>query len=255
MGHAARLLVIVAALFAIAGTRDPKVDDSAYIEAASRHAGYTLALEAEGEDGAAGAGTAVAISDSWALTAAHIVHDATRATVRNGRRSWPIRRIVCHHGFRNAMMGENDIALLEVGEPLGLEFYPPLSDGSEAVGDDVVVVGYGAAGTLESGWVSFDGRLRAGTNTICRRDRNIWVCHGAAGTSPMEMLTAPGDSGGPLFVRGRLAGIHSIVMRDGKGAVRSTSGQESGHTNVADYIDWIEAVTSGSELAWTPSQD
>jgi hypothetical protein len=255
MGSVARFLVLVAALMSLAGTRDPNVEDSEYLDAAEPHAEYTLTIEATREGGDLGVGTAVAISDSWAITAAHIVHEAKEATVRNGRRSWKIRRIVCHSGFQHAMMGQHDIALLEVSEPLGLEAYPPLADGTEAVGDDAVVVGYGAEGTLDAGWKAFDGRLRAGTNTICRRERNLWVCHGAAGTSPREMLTAPGDSGGPLLVRGRLAGIHSIVMREGRGAVKSTNGQESGHTNVSEYLDWIEAVTTGGDLAWTPSQD
>lgn len=247
-----KIAVALLALLALGGTRDPSVDDSAYIGAGAQHAGYTLALDAVDLEDKLGCGTAVAIADTWVLTAAHIVHDAKIAVVRNNRRSWLIKRIVCHSGFRHALMGEHDIALLETDEPLGLEFYPPLSDGTEEVGDSVVVAGYGATGTLSSGWSENDGKLRAGTNTICRRERSLWICHGAAGTSSMEILVAPGDSGGPMLSRGRVVGINSLVMREGKGSVRSTTGQESGHTRVGDYVEWIKSVTSGGEIAWTP---
>lgn len=240
-----RLLILLCLCgSAFAGTTDPAIDDARYLEAGDQH-GYVLKLYAENHEGELGCGTAVAISDEWLLTAAHVVHDATQASVHVGYRSWPIGRIVVHPRFRHAMMGEHDLALLRTDEPLGLASYPLLADGTEAIGDSVVIAGYGASGPMSTGFDTVDGKLRAGTNTICRRERSLWICHGAAGTSAREILTAPGDSGGPLLVRGRLAGIHSIVMRDGAGSVRSVTGQESGHTRVGDYLEWIATVTAG----------
>lgn len=246
-----RLAIALVALLLVAGTRDPKIDDEAYLAAGESHSDYTLALDAVDEDGSMGCGTAVAISDTWMLTAAHVVHEAQAATVRCRRGVWPIRRIVVHPRFQHAMMGMHDIALLESESPLGLDSYPLLADGSEQVGDSAIIVGYGASGPLDTGYDTVDGKIRAGTNTICRTERSLWVCHGAAGTSAMEILVAPGDSGGPLIVRGRVVGINSLLMRDGRGAVKGTTGQESGHTRVVDYLDWIKTVVSGTDLAWT----
>jgi len=249
-----RLVLILLCLFgsAFAGTTDPNIDDARYLEAGEQH-GYVLKIYTENADGELGCGSAVAIGDQWMLTAAHVVHDATQASVHTDRRSWSIGRIVVHPRFKHAMMGEHDLALVQCDEPLGFSAYPLLADGTEAIGDDVVIVGYGATGSLATGYDTIDGKRRAGTNTICRRDRSLWICHGCAGTSAREILTAPGDSGGALLVRGRLAGIHSIVMRDGKGEVLSTTGQESGHTRVGDYLEWIANVTAGELTTPLPS--
>lgn len=241
-----RLLLITLCLCgsALAGTTDPAIDDARYLEAGEQLP-YVVRLFAQDAEGAIGCGTAVAVSDDWLLTAAHIVHDATEASVGRGYRSWRIRRIHVHPQFRHAMMGEHDIAVLQTDEPLELDAYPLLADGTEGIGDDAVVAGYGASGPITTGYDTVDSKCRAGTNTISRQDRSLWICHGAAGTSPRELLISPGDSGGPLLVRGRLAGIHSLVMREGVGPVRSTTGQESGHTRVGDYLEWIATVTAG----------
>lgn len=241
-----RLLLILSCLCgsAFAGTTDPAIDDARYLEA-GQQLPYVFRLYAEDVNGELGCGTAVAVSDRWLLTAAHIVHDAAEASVSRDGHEFAVAQISVHPEFVHALMGRHDIAVLRSSAPLGIGVYPLLADGSEDIGDDVVVAGYGASGRIDTGYDTVDGRLRAGTNTICRRDRSLWICHGAAGTSPREMLISPGDSGGPLLVRGRLAGIHSLVMREGVGSVRSTTGQESGHTRVGDYIDWISEVTAG----------
>lgn len=249
-----RLLILLCLCgSAFAGTTDPAIDDARYLEAGDQH-GYVLKLYAENNEGELGCGSAVAISDQWLLTAAHVVHDARHASVHLGDRTWTVGRVVVHPRFRHAMMGEHDLALLRCDESLGFAAYPLLADGTEAIGDDVVIVGYGATGPLTTGYDTIDGKRRAGTNTICRRDRSLWICHGCAGTSAREILTAPGDSGGAMLVRGRLAGIHSIVMRDGKGHVLSTTGQESGHTRVGDYIGWISETTAGELTTPLPSE-
>jgi hypothetical protein len=40
----------------------------------------------------------------------------------------------------------------------------------------------------------------------------------------------------------RLAGIHSFTMRAGKGPLRSREGEESAHTQVSLFVDWIGQV-------------
>ena len=139
-----RLLILLCLCgSAFAGTTDPSIDDARYLEAGDQH-GYVLKLYAENHEGELGCGSAVAISDQWLLTAAHVVHDAVHASVHLGDRTWPVGRVVVHPGFRLAMMGEHDLALLRCDEPLGFAAYPLLADGTEEIGDDVVIVGYGA---------------------------------------------------------------------------------------------------------------
>jgi secreted trypsin-like serine protease len=55
----------------------------------------------------------------------------------------------------------------------------------------------------------------------------------------LEFLIASGDSGGGLFIDNKLAGIHSCVMTVGKNP-QSKYGEESGHTRISNFIEWIE---------------
>jgi secreted trypsin-like serine protease len=54
-------------------------------------------------------------------------------------------------------------------------------------------------------------------------------------------MIAPGDSGGPLFIGRELAGINSFTMAD-RGPLNSREGEETGHTRVSLYLEWIAAV-------------
>jgi secreted trypsin-like serine protease len=239
----ARLLLIVVALCgsAFAGTTDPQHEDARYVEYGRRFSTFTLEVQAARDGGAVGNGTGVAIADRWVLTAAHVVHKSAHVAVVSGTSRWRVRRVHVSPRFRVEVMGHNDIALLHT-EPLQLAEYAPLADGSEKPGDEVDVVGYGLTGRLTTGWERSDGKLRAGTNTLARSEDGCWVCVGEAGSSPLELLTAPGDSGGPLLAKGLVVGIHSTVQRYGKGPVKSVNGQESYHTRVADHLPWIADV-------------
>jgi hypothetical protein len=76
---------------------------------------------------------------------------------------------------------------------------------------------------------------------------SVWVCKIERGGSPLPFCIAPGDSGGGLWAKaadGRtvLVGVNSYTAKVGKPPVRSQAGEESGHTRVALYLDWILEV-------------
>ena len=55
-------------------------------------------------------------------------------------------------------------------------------------------------------------------------------------------MIGSGDSGGGLFLDGKLAGINSFVMAaDGK--TNSDYGDECAHTRISTYKKWIEEKT------------
>ena len=57
----------------------------------------------------------------------------------------------------------------------------------------------------------------------------------------LEFLISHGDSGGGLFIDGQLAGINSSVLsKDGK--TDSNYGDESCHTRISRYKDWLDDV-------------
>lgn len=237
----ASLLAIAALAIAIlaivqAGTRDDAVPDHRYVDYAKDFAPYTVKVYAVTEDGSPSVGTATLLSDHWAITAAHIVHDAASATI-DGH---PSTKIVVHPEFDHDCMGCWDIALVKVDKPFGREYYPPLSTGDENEGDLCSVAGFGVHGPMSTGYDSADGRLRAGTCRIDRFDETRVICPIERGSSPLPYGISPGDSGGPLFCQGKLCGVNSFTMADKGKTLKSREGEEQGFARISVMREWIE---------------
>lgn len=237
---ASLVVAVVAAAFLVAATTDDRVPDQRYIDYAAGFSAYTPKVRSVCGAGRCEA-TAVCISDHWALTAAHVLEDAGETTLRIGEKTWAVDRTVIHPDFFADKPGKGDIALLHVFESFGLDFYPTLSEGDEKAGDVVSVAGYGITGRMSLGHSIADGKLRAGTNHIERIEDEMIVCTASPGATALECCISPGDSGGPLFCRGKLAGINSMTMAP-KGPLKSKTGEESGHTRISTYRRWIEEV-------------
>jgi hypothetical protein len=233
--------ILLAASHAAAGTIDDGVPDAKYLEYARGFAPYTAKLEARIGEGRVQFASAVLISDRWAMTAAHVVDCVEGVTLISGSTRHRIDEVFVHDGFDESTPGKFDIALLRSADSFGLSFYPPLATRSHDAGSVVSIAGHGITGLLSAGHDRSDGLLRAGTNRIARREGQMLVCDIRRGSSPMEICIAPGDSGGPVFCGGELVGINSLTMR-AKGPLRSREGEESGHTDVFEFVPWINEV-------------
>jgi hypothetical protein len=76
------------------------------------------------------------------------------------------------------------------------------------------------------------------------------------GYGKLEVGVAPGDSGGPGFIDGKIAGVHSFGFThycrgvangtDFTCGLDSSYGEMSGDTRVAVYADWVMDVVDGS---------
>lgn len=76
------------------------------------------------------------------------------------------------------------------------------------------------------------------------------------GFGKFEIGIAPGDSGGPGFIDGKIAGIHSFGFTSGCGGVTniadfncvldSSYGEMAGDTRVSTYASWIDGVQAGN---------
>lgn len=226
----------------VAGTTDDRWPDSMYVSFGKQFEPFCLRLSCTGTEGTAIAfASAVPVAPQWALTAAHVVEDAVAGTVGGVT----IDEFVVHPDFEGH---DSDIALVHVERPFEVDYFVPLSAGEE-VGETVLVCGYGIHGPLSTGYASSDGELRAGTNTIDRLEGTLIVCAANCGSSHMEFCIAPGDSGGPLFVgsgtSARLAGINSMTSSSAP-PLRSKEGEESGHTRVSLFREWIGRVIGGA---------
>ena len=237
---------ILMASSAVAGTTDDSVDDAKFVEYAKGFAPYTARVRGVGSDEKVFEATGTIIGGEWVVTAAHVIAGARGVTVEAGGKKSESQKIFVHGEWRHEEHGWHDIALAKLSTPIDLDFYPAVSSGEERIGQAVSIAGYGIHGKLSKGHSQWDGKLRAGTQTIERFERTVIVCSAAHGSSPLEFCISPGDSGGPLFAGGKLAGINSFTMA-AKGPLKSKAGEETAHTRVSLYADWIRETMEGNK--------
>lgn len=229
-----------------AGTIDPRVPDEKYVKYGSEHKcvlrlkGRFKKKENENKQAHFEA-SAVAIDPNWIVTAAHIVKEAEQVMVVVDERELVVRDVFINEKFDEDKMGFSDIALGRCDQGLGLDFYPMLHEDEDEVGKVVSISGYGMTGTFSSGGIRWDGKKRAGSNIIERTEKDCLVCVTTDARTEMEFLPGSGDSGGGLFIDGKLAGINSFVMAADK-KPNSDYGDESGHTRISKYKKWIADV-------------
>jgi hypothetical protein len=240
------LLLLTWSSVALAGTIEDGIPDARYRAYGEQFKQYTCRLVGTNTDGKTQVGTCTLLSPHWAITAAHVVADLTSAGILSPHGFHRVDRIFAHKDWTGEY-ATHDIALVHVATPFELGWYPPLTDGTERLGDVCTAAGYGVTGPLSSGYNRGDSEIRAGTMRLTATEASVWVCQIKRHGSPLPFCIAPGDSGGPLWARaadGRtvLIGVNSYTAKIGKPPVRSQAGEESGHTRVALYLPWIREV-------------
>lgn len=232
-----------------AGTIDPKRSDSEYVEYGQKHECVLKLLgHMNDEKNTPYSASCVMISPYYALTAAHVVHGTiTQHVIYNGV---PYTSLVTAipSDFKPEKRGYNDIAILRLNQPINLDFYPELSDNFNEVTNICSISGFGHTGTLKDGYLNtkYDGKKRAGSNIIQSINRHLLICSSIDKQTSLEFLICPGDSGGGLFINQKLAGINSCVFAP-DGNTDSDYGDESGHTRVSIFVDWIKTSQENIE--------
>ena len=235
------LLLILAPVFTSqAGTIDPSVPDAKYIEYGSKF-NNVVRLYGAYEDGAMFFASAVVIDPHHFLTAAHVVEKAIRCSISVGTTDYKANQVICHKDFQESRFGEYDIAIGYCEDIIQMDFYPELYSDRNEIGKICSIAGYGITGTFLTGATVSSTHKRAGSNVIDKIDRQLLICSPSLRTkkTSLEFLIASGDSGGGLFIDGKLAGINSCVLSDPPNHPNSTYACEAGHTRISDHIEWI----------------
>lgn len=241
-----QILSIFLCLFSsisIAGTVDPNTPQDKYIEYGKKYK-CVLRLCGKDSDGISFCASAVLIKPRWFLTAAHVVRKSKSCTLNINEEKICVEKIYCHDKFNDDVFGYNDIALGYINQNIDIDYYPELYSSKDEVGKLCAMSGYGLTGTFLTGAVVSDNKKRAGSNHIEYIDRQLLICNASKRSekfTELEFLIASGDSGGGLFIDGKLAGINSCVLATDK-KPDSTYKDESGHTRISDHYDWINSV-------------
>lgn len=198
------------------------------------------------------------------------------------------RRVFIHPDWNGRFAQGNDLAILELAAdaPAGAERYDVYRDDDE-VGRTGTLAGYGASGTGKQGSVLPHGTRRAGKNRFDALGEAFRTFRGRedtlegallaldfdsgrkandasglfadapdTGFGSDEAFAAPGDSGGPTFLDGRVAGVHSHItqFKDVEGKTpdidreffTSTFGEVMFDTRASYYADWVDRTVASS---------
>ncbi len=203
---------------------------------------------------------------------------------RSGTQTLTGTKILSHSGYDS--QGNNDLALvwLSGAAPTAAERYDIYRDGNE-IGQSFTMVGYGRTGTGNTGASSSDTtspiRLKAanqfdadastlksnlgsgmawtplsGTQLVADFDDGSsthdalgqLIYRSDIGLGWAEGLIAQGDSGGPAFLNGQVAGVASYTASLSRGSVspdidtstNSSFGEVAAWQRVSNYQQWID---------------
>lgn len=240
------LLAIAIAIVAIAGTIDPRKDDSQHREYGDKFKCVARLVCRSIKTGKEQSASCVIVSPQFVVTAAHVVDgcDGWFVQCDDGEKH-EIEAITPHPDFAEKQGG--DLAVCLAKQPFSLDFYPALHALKDEPGQVASIAGYGLTGTFDTGAVACDGKKRAGSNVIDRAERDLLICSvDSHRRTELEFLISPGDSGGGLFLGNELAGINSFLMVAGRHPT-GRRGEESAHTRISVHREWIEEVIRGKE--------
>lgn len=243
------LLFAIVNIPVYSGTINPAVSDAQYIKYAKKY-DCVLRLLTKKNNKITSSSSCVLIADKWIATAAHIFENkgSHDVVVVFQNKEYKISKIFLAEGFDADNIGQNDLALglLEEKIPYNKPF-PKLYSKQDEANKIADIAGWGVTGDFDRGSWKDDSFMRAGTNRISSIEKHLLLCNPSSddASSRLEFLISHGDSGGGLFIDGELAGINSLVFaNDGK--PNSSWTDESGHTRISLFIDWINKTIANN---------
>lgn len=236
------LIFVLFSISCFAGTRDPAVPDSKYLEYGQKHECVLPIMGVLSDDLNSNFRASCVLIDRYhILTAAHVIENSINQHVIYKNKSYACAIVAIPVQYDPKVMGSYDIAIARLQRPIDIDFYPELYTDKDEKGRICSLAGYGFYGTFNTGYSlsRYDNKKRAGSNIIDKIEKNTLSYSVSNGLkTELEFLICPGDSGGGLFIDQKLAGIHSYVYANDRKA-DSNKNDVGCSTRISDYIDWI----------------
>jgi hypothetical protein len=194
------------------------------------------------------------ISPTFVLTAAHcavgVADNAGRFIV--GGQTYGTSDVIVHPSYNESRLGTdsaNDIALYRLNRSVTNVTPSPIYRSAPRVGETLTLVGFGGGRSSTGGSDGSFGTKRAGDTPIDRVSRTIvgWTYDNLS-----ESNTAPGDSGGPAFLR--VNGVSYIAgVTSGGSSEDAGLGDQSFDTRVDAYAAWIDSMVGSTTTVVLPT--
>ena len=236
------------------------------------------------------------------LTAGHVVFEdalgplapeniIVEFVLPTGSQFYTVSQNIVHASYTGNYTVETDLAILVLSEiaPAEAQRYD-IYRGNDEIGSEFTIVGFGTAGTGDTGNVMGPGTRRSGenkyealgsifdpsfnSNTLVFDFDNGKPQNDALGYyfglydtglgAAREVSSAGGDSGGPSFIAGKIAGVTSYggpmyanSVTDVVPGTNSSFGEFDVQVRVSAYADWIDSIvtTGTSEYLVNQTED
>ena len=143
------------------------------------------------------------------------------------------------HGPISALTSDTHLFLL-AQKDTDLSFYPKFYTLTDHINKTAAISGYGIVSKASKIEYKFDNQRRAGYNVVKSYDKHMSICLMSKNDhSPLQFILTNGDSGGGLFIDGKLPGSNSCLIAE-DGELDGSYGDLSGHTRIDLFEEWIE---------------
>lgn len=236
------IFVILLLQFGIsgAGIIDPNINDKKYIDYAKNYDCVAQILVSY-KDSSVGEASCVILNKNWVITSAHVVNNSKLCFIKINEKAYILSKIIIHKDFDDKKI-KADIALCYSSTSLEIDNYPELYKKDDELNKLCSICGHGQTGNFLTGVTKHDQYKRAGKNIIKSiLDNELLVFPlSREKRTDLDFGITRGDSGGGLFIDGKLAGINCCVLaRDRK--TDSDYDDECCFMRISKYYTWIDS--------------
>ena len=207
------------------------------------------------------------VADTWALTAAHCIHQSGMAEafsaeqdylVKIGRESVLVAEFYLHPDWQGGVSGartETDLALIRLDSPIEGIRPLPLYPGEDEAGEQMTFLGWGYTGTGNHPRRIRDGQLRKAHNRVVEVSESWLYFDFESPTQkqsvlPLEGVPGLGDSGGPaLFLVNNINCLAGIAIGELGAPSANAWGQYGArvvYQRISRQLSWVQQVIGDS---------